>query len=943
MAQRKRGLIVVESPAKARKIAGYVGNDYTVMASVGHIRDLPQKAADIPKSIKDEPWSRLGVNPGAGFEPVYVVPPDKKKVVKELKAALANADELILATDEDREGEAIGWHVLEVLQPTVPVKRMTFSEITKKAILDALDNPRTLDTDLVEAQETRRVLDRLYGYTLSPLLWKKIAPKLSAGRVQSVATRILVQRELERLAFRAAEYWDIDAQVAPAAESEDGRFTVRLSEVRQDGEWKSVASGKDFVDETGELKPGSKAAWLRQSDAVGLANELAWTDWSVAEVNKRPGRRKPFPPYVTSSLQQAANNVLGMTARQAMSTAQRLYEEGHITYMRTDSTDLSGEALEAAKSVVMSQYSARHFAGPRRYGKSSQNAQEAHEAIRPAGTNWQTAQQKGLTGSEARLYDLIYARAVASQMADHEYETTTYVVEAGDARFKKSGTVDTFLGWQAVMRDFGFGRRGDDVLPDVQQGQAVHLVPTDPPGEGDEWAARWQEIQDAKAAIQKARKPGQKKADQPKIDVPVPNPSPLQHFTQPPARYTEASLVKKLEEEGVGRPSTYASIISTIQDRGYARKNGSQLVPTFTAMAVTRLLEDNFPELVDLKFTAAMESELDDIAGGQMQRAPYLDKFYAGDDGLDAKVKSREEGIDPRNACTLRLNGLDSSIRVGRYGPYFEKQGGDGELLTASLPDEIAPADVSNEMADELIEMKARGPQSLGMHPTEGLPIYIKVGPFGQYLQLGEDPQEGEKKPKRVSLPKNVEASEVDLKLACDLLSLPRRVGLHPVDGKVINAGIGRFGPYIQYSGRYKGLDKEDNVLTIELDRALELISQIKGKKEPLRVIGEHPETGQILEIHEGKYGPYIKHGTLNATLPKEREVAEVTLAEAVDLIQKKAEKSGKTLRKAAKKKGAKKGAKKGVKKAAKKASAKKKTTKKKSAKKAAKKAAEKS
>ena len=933
MANRKRGLIVVESPAKAKKIAGYVGNDYSVMASVGHIRDLPQKAADIPKSVKDEPWSRLGVNPNAGFEPIYVVPPDKKKVVKELKAALANADELILATDEDREGEAIGWHVLEVLQPKVPVKRMTFSEITKKAILQALENTRNLDIDLVEAQETRRVLDRLYGYTLSPLLWKKIAPKLSAGRVQSVATRILVQRELERLAFKKAEYWDIDAKVAPSAERTDEAFTVRLFEVKQDGAWTAVATGKDFEDETGQLKPGRTAAWLSQVDAVAMANRLAEADWTVAEVNKRPGRRKPFPPYVTSSMQQAANNVLGMTARQAMSTAQRLYEDGHITYMRTDSTDLSGEALNAAKQVVMNDYGAKHFAGPRRYGKSNQNAQEAHEAIRPAGQNWQTSKQKGLTGGEARLYDLIYARAVASQMADHEYETTTYVIEAGDGRFKKSGTVDTFLGWQAVMRDFFPSRRGDDTLPNVQQGQGVALTPLDPPGEGDDWAKRWKAIQEAKEAIAKSRRPGQKKADQPKIDVPTPNPAPLEHFTQPPARYTEATLVKKLEEEGVGRPSTYASIISTIQDRGYARKSGSQLVPTFTAMAVTRLLEDNFPDLVDLKFTAAMEQQLDDIAGGQMQRAPYLDRFYAGDNGLDAQVKDREEGIDPRNACTLHLDGLESSIRVGRYGPYFEKKAADGELLTASLPDEIAPADVSNELAEELIELKSRGPQSLGMHPAEGLPIYMKVGPFGTYLQLGEDPQEGEKKPKRVSVPKNVEPSEVDLKLACDLLSLPRRIGHHPVDGKVVNAGVGRFGPYVQHAGRYKGLEKDDNVLTIDMNRAVELIKQIKGKKEPLRVIGEHPETGQILEIHEGKYGPYIKHGTLNATLPKEREVAEVTLAEAVDLIQKKADKSGKTLRKAAKKKGAKKAAKKSATKASKK-STKKKSTKKKAAKK---------
>ena len=930
MAQRKRGLIVVESPAKAKKIAGYVGSDYIVKASVGHIRDLPQKAAEIPKSVKDEPWSRLGVNPGAGFEPVYVVPTDKKKVVKELKDALKQCDELIIATDEDREGEAIGWHVLEVLQPSVPVKRMTFSEITKKAILAALENTRALDTDLVEAQETRRVLDRLYGYTLSPLLWKKIKPKLSAGRVQSVATRILVQRELERLAFNEAEYWDIDATVAAAPDADD-TFTVRLFEVPGDsGDWRPVATGKDFVDETGQLKPGSQAAWLSQDDAVALANALADGTWRVESVTKRPGRRKPFPPYITSSMQQAANNVLGLTARQCMSTAQRLYEDGHITYMRTDSTDLSGEALAAAKQVVLSDYGQKHFAGPRRYGKSNQNAQEAHEAIRPSGTNWKTAAQKGLSGNEARLYDLIYARAVASQMADHEYETTTYVIlgENGErkGRFKKSGTVDTFLGWQAIMRDMKLSRRGDDVLPNATEGQNLHLAPKDAPGEGEAWAKRWDAIVEAKAAIAKARRPGQKKSEQPKIAVPTPNPNPLQHTTQPPARYTEASLVKKLEEEGVGRPSTYASIISRIQDTGYATKNGSQLVPTFTAMAVTRLLEENFPDLVDLKFTAEMEQQLDSIAGGQMERRPYLEEFYSGDDGLDAQVKAREEGIDPRSACTLKLNGLGPSIRVGRYGPYFEKQGEDGEMLTASLPEEIAPADVSNEMAEELIELKRRGPQSLGMHPEEGQSIYVKVGPFGAYLQLGEDPAEGEKKPKRVSVPKGIDPAEVSLDQAVAYLSLPRRVGLHPETGKVINAGVGRFGPYVQYSGRYKSLEKSDDVLTIDMPRALELISQIKGKKEPLRVMGEHPETGQTLEVHEGKFGPYIKHGTLNATLPKETEVGSLSLDEAVRLINEKAERSGKTLRKAAKKKAAKKATKK---KATKKKSAKKKTAKK--------------
>lgn len=921
---RKKALVIVESPAKAKKIGGFLGSDYAVRASMGHIRDLPGKAADIPKKFKEEPWSTLGVNTDEGFEPLYIIPPDKKKVIKELKDLLANSDELILATDEDREGEAIGWHLLEVLQPKVPVKRMVFSEITNKAINEALEQTRELDTDLVEAQETRRVLDRLYGYTVSPLLWKKINRGLSAGRVQSVATRVLVQREYERLAFNAAEYWDIDAKVAAPGQAADEAFTVRLFEVKHEGAWKSVATGKDFEDKTGALKANSKGFHVHQDLALSIANETA-TDavqWSVASVEKKPGRRKSQPPFITSSLQQAGNNMLGMTARQVMASAQRLYEAGLITYMRTDSTNLSSEALNAAKAVVLDRFSDRHYAGPKQYSSKDKNAQEAHECIRPASANWpKPSEIEPARSEDRRVYALIYSRAVASQMSDHEYETTTYVVAAGDGRFKTSGTVDTFLGWQAMMRaEFPSKNRGETVLPNVSEGDSLHLLPVDPPGSDSEWAERRAKIEEAQAAAKKRAK------SKGPVEIPWPNPAPLFHRTTPPARYTEATLVRKLEEEGIGRPSTYASIISTVQDRGYVSKQGSQLVPTFTAMAVTRLMENNFPDLVDYRFTAKMEQDLDDIATGSGERQPYLDTFYNGEQGLAHQVKSHEEGIDPREACTLNFEKLTPSIRVGKYGPYFEVEE-DGEKITASLPDEVAPADVDDEMAQKLIRMKKEGPQALGMHPELGLPIYKKVGPYGPYLQVGEQVEGGDK-PKRSSIPKNIDPETIDLDLALRLLELPIRIGVHPATNKVVVKGLGMYGPYVRHDGQYTSV-KEDNILDLTLERALELIAQRKGPKPPLRTIGEHPDDSKPVEIFEGKYGPYVKHGKTNATIPDSLEHETLTMEQAIELIVAKLAKSGKSpKKKAAKKKSAKK-------KAAKKKSAKKKSaTKKKAAKK---------
>ncbi len=903
MVAKKKGLVIVESPAKAKKIGGFLGSDYEVRASMGHVRDLPQDASQIPKEVKKEPWSRLGVNIDEEFSPLYIVPPDKKKVIKELKSLLKNADELILATDEDREGESIGWHLIELLKPKVPVKRMVFSEITKKAILDALKNPRQLDMNLVQAQETRRILDRLYGYTLSPLLWKKIRRGLSAGRVQSVAVRILVQRELQRLAFKVSEYWDIDARVSPyppdAPEAAQADFTVRLTKVREssDAEWKPVASGKDFDEITGALKKNSKSVLLHEEDAVRIAIENASPDqhWIVRKIERKPGRRKPPPPFTTSTLQQAANARLGMTARQTMATAQRLYEDGHITYMRTDSTNLSQEALDASRRIVKANFGTDpetgrdYYAGPKQFTSKSKNAQEAHESIRPAGEQWASASAKGLTGAEAKLYDMIWQRAVASQMADHEYLTTTFTIEVGNCQYQTSGTIDVFLGFQKVYQVLGI-KRDATILPDVKEGEELFLHPVDPP---NDWEQRKPIIE---AAVKQSKKGGE--------PPPYHNPRPLQHFTQPPARYTEASLVRKLEQEGVGRPSTYASIISTIQDRGYVRKSGNQLVPTFTALAVTRLLEEHFPHLVDLQFTAEMEQSLDDISNGQQAQKPYLSKFYCGNEGLDQQVKTHEEEIDPREACTLKLDGLTSNIRVGKFGPYLEKQEGE-QTITASLPEDISPADINEELAEKLLHLKKEGPKALGMHPEEGLPVYVLNGPFGPYVQLG-DVTEEVPKPKRSSIPKFLDPATIDLETAIKLLELPRRIGKHPETGKVVNAGLGRFGPYVVHDRKYGNFDRQTHtfttsdgrtvtVLDVDMDAALEMLAKSKsrGAATPLKELGKHPDDGEPVQVFEGRYGPYVKHGKINATIPKGTDPTTVTLENAITWLSEKAAKKG--------------------------------------------------
>lgn len=840
--KKYKGLVIVESPAKARKISGYLGKDYKVLASMGHVRDLPSSATEIPAEIKKQPWATLGVNVDAGFEPLYIVPKEKRKTIKELKDSLKEADELIIATDEDREGESIGWHLIQLLQPKVPVKRMVFSEITKEAIQEAIRSPRQLDENLVSAQETRRVLDRLYGYRLSPLLWKKVAPKLSAGRVQSVAVRVLVKRELERLAFHKAVYWDLKALLQTEQEA---RFEAQLAAVGG----RRVASGRDFDENTGKLKEGADVLLLDEPAARDLRQRLDKAEWRVTEVKTRQEVRNPYPPFTTSTLQQEANRKLGMSARETMQVAQRLYEDGYITYMRTDSVNLSQEAITAARSGVLSRYGKEYLSPqPRQFTTKAKSAQEAHEAIRPAGKEMKTADEHGLGGREAQLYGLIWKRTMATQMAEARLRFQTVSVVADDAEFRATGRHIEFPGFFRAYVE----------------------------GVDDPEAA----LDDQEAALPPLRE--QERLDCQQIES-------LFHETKPPARYTEATLVRALETEGIGRPSTYAAIIGTIQDRGYVRKVGSQLVPTFTAMAVNQLLENYFGKLVDFQFTAKMEQSLDDIASGAGERLPYLQEFYSGRQGLDELVKTNEEQIDPREACTLKFEGLGPNIRVGRFGPFLEKQQ-DGANVTASIPNDIAPADISNQLAEQWIEQKQQGPKSLGMHPEEGQSIYVLRGPFGPYLQLG-DVVEGEPKPKRVSIPKNIDPDSIALDQAIALLSLPRMLGKHPETGHVVKAGIGRFGPYVHHEKTYKSLGKEDDVLTIDLERAVELLKQARVKQvaTPLRELGPHPEDGEMVAIFEGRYGPYVKHGKVLATVPKDRPIEQVTLEESLRWLEEKA------------------------------------------------------
>ncbi|HEX5727260.1 MAG TPA: type I DNA topoisomerase, partial [Longimicrobiaceae bacterium] len=821
--KQKTRLVVVESPTKAKTIRSFLPNGYRVAASMGHVRDLPESASDIPPALKKEEWARLGVNVERDFDPLYVVPAGKKKVVAELRALLKDADELVLATDEDREGESIGWHLLEVLKPRVPVSRIVFHEITPEAIREALAHPRRIDDDLVRAQETRRILDRLVGYTVSPLLWKKIATGLSAGRVQSVAVRLTVQRERERRAFRSAVYWDLRATLRKDGDA----FAAMLQSVGG----RRVATGRDFDETTGRLKTAG-AVLLGEAEGKALCDRLRGAAWKVAETEEKPSVRRPYPPFTTSTLQQEANRKLRLSSRDTMRIAQRLYEEGYITYMRTDSVHLSEQAIRAARSRVQALYGREYLSPqPRQFTTTTRGAQEAHEAIRPAGTEMRTVEETGLGGMEGALYELIWKRTVASQMADARQTHLTALIEAADAVFRAAGKRIDFP---------GFFRAYVEGSDDPEAALEDREEPLPPLRKGDALALRELEA--------------------------------LKHVTQPPARYTEATLVKTLEAEGIGRPSTYASIIGTIIDRGYVERASNQLVPTFTAFAVTALLERHFPHLVDTRFTARMEEQLDDIAEGQAAWLPYLRDFFLGPDGLETAVKEGEQAIDPREASTVRLDDLTARVRIGRFGPFVEVEEDGRGTVTASLPEGVAPADLSGEQVEQLVRAKTEGPDVLGSDPATGKPVLLLQGRFGPYVQVGEAEEGSKEKPKRASLPKGMNPADVTLQLALRWLSLPRTLGADPATGGEVKAGIGRFGPFVVHGDDFRSLQKGDDVYTIGLERALELLAQPKGTRartspEPLRTLGAHPADGVPVTLWAGRYGPYVKHGDTNASL----------------------------------------------------------------------------
>ncbi len=857
-------LVIVESPTKAKTIRNYLPKGYRVEASMGHIRDLPKSAKEIPAKVKKEKWAQIGVNTEANFEPLYVIPQDKKKVVKTLKDALKDADELVLATDEDREGESISWHLMEVLKPKVPTKRMVFHEITQEAIQAALSNCRTIDDKLVHAQETRRILDRLVGYTVSPLLWKKIAFGLSAGRVQSVSVRLLVERERARRAFRKGAYWDLKAALLKSDSKSQEPFEAKLASVGGT----RVANGSDFDESTGQVKAGRNVLLLNEEEARTLQSRLGSSAWSVSNLEERPNVRKPAPPFITSTLQQEANRKLGLSARDTMRTAQNLYEKGFITYMRTDSTSLSQQAIAAARTCVETKYGKDYLSPkPRQFSTKSKGAQEAHEAIRPSGEVFRTPQSTSLKERELKLYDLIWKRTVATQMADARQTNITVQIEADDAVFKATGKRIDFPGF---FRAYVEGSDNPDeaienqeiILPVMKQGDSLDCADLDAIG----------------------------------------------HETQPPARYTEASLVKTLEKEGIGRPSTYATVISTIVARRYAELIGNSLVPTFTAFAVTELLEKHFPDLVDVHFTANMEQTLDEISTGGAEWLPYLKSFYGGTEGLANQVEQRQDNIDPHEARTVDLDDLLAKVRIGKYGAYVELERGD-ETVRASIPEGVSPADLDDEQVEVLLKQKTEGPEKIGLHPETGEPMYILIGRFGPYVQLGDVTEEN-KKPKRTSLPKGVKAEDVDQEMAVALLSLPRLLGVHPETGNNIKANLGRFGPYIVHTkGRedgkddYRSIKGEDDMLTIELPRALEMLAQPKagrGRKAatPIHEVGKHPVDEEPISVYDGPYGPYIKHGKVNVSVPESKKPEEVTLDEAVALLTEK----GGTVKKTTKK-----------------------------------------
>ena len=898
MASTPRRLVIVESPNKVANIKSYLGDGYVVDSSVGHVRDLPTGSAEVPAKYKGEKWARTGVNVENDFEPLYVVQTDKKSVIKKLKDELKGADELYLATDGDREGEAIAWHLLQELKPKVPVRRMVFHEITKQAINEAVNNTRDLDLDLVDAQETRRILDRLYGYEVSPVLWKKVMPRLSAGRVQSVATRLVVDRERERIAFRTASYWDLEAILDAGAEADPRQFPARLTQL--DG--KRVATGRDF-DATGAMVAKDSVA-LDETAARAVSKGLADASFTVTAVEARPYTRKPYAPFRTTTMQQEAGRKLGMSAQRAMSVAQRLYEGGFITYMRTDSVQLSGQAITAARSQAEQLYGSQYVPDkPRVYTSKVKNAQEAHEAIRPAGDSFRTPAQTGLRGDEFRLYELIWMRTIASQMTDAKGESVTVRIDAKPDR--PLAVTGGSSGLQQVSAA-GFVASGRTItFPGFMK---AYVEGSDDEQSGDEEQAKLPRLAQG-AALSAAKL------------------NPAGHETRPPARYTEPSLVAKMEELEIGRPSTYASIMRTITSRDYVFKKGSALVPTWLAFAVTRLLEEHFPKLVDYQFTAAMEGDLDEVAKGNMKRLQVLNDFYygsgeasreaaGGDDlGPDAReglyqLVNNLGDIDARGLSTFPVGDIDDGInvRVGRYGTYVE----DTEGRRANVDDELPPDELTAEKARELLANPMGEERELGTdHDTHTL-VVAKNGRFGPYVTevLGEDvPTTGKNavKPRTGSLFKSMSLETVTLEDALRLMGLPRVVGVDE-DGTEITAQNGRYGPYLKKGTDSRSLTSEDQIFAITLDEALAIYAQPKQRgraaaKPPLKELGPDPVSGAPMVIKDGRFGAYVTDGEFNATLRRDDDIATITAERAAELLAEKRAKGPAPKKKAAAKK----------------------------------------
>ena len=854
-----KSLVIVESPAKARTISKYLGPDYIVEASIGHVRDLPAGKKEVPEKYKAESWAYLGVNTENNFEPLYIVPDEKKKQVKKLKDALKQADELFLATDEDREGEAISWHLEELLKPKVPVHRLVFHEITKEAIQNALKATRQIDTNLVRAQETRRILDRLYGFDMSNLLWRKIGKGTSAGRVQSVAVRLVVDRERDRIAFSNSTYWDLEA-VFSTQKNENLSATLSTVEGRR------IPRGTDFDSTTGKLK-NSELMQMDEAQANALAEKLRSANFQVGKVELKPFSQRPLPPYTTSTMQQEANRKLGFTAKRTMSAAQRLYENGFITYMRTDSTTLSKEAVSAARDLVRSEYGEK-FLHPqvRTYAGKVKNAQEAHEAIRPAGTPFRVPEtvRGELDSDQFRLFDMIWKRTVACQMADAKKQRMSVLIEGGGTTFTASGTSILFEGFLRAYVE------GSD-NPEAELANKETILPQ----------------------VKEDESLGAKTID------------PKSHTTQPPARYTEASLTRTLEERGIGRPSTFASIIGTITDerRNYVFKKGSALVPTWRAFSVTRLMETHFGTLVDYEFTADLEDFLDSISRDEGKRDEYLQKFYFGDDsndkhnvGLQKKLAIKIEEIDPKETARFSLGIPEEGehreevyVRVGKFGPYLEQ----GER-TGSIPDGMPPDEMDLKLGLELIEAGQVAAEPIGIHPETGKPIYVKVGRFGAYIQLG-DADDEEKR--NQSLLGNMTVEDLTLEMACKLLTLPRTLGDFPDNGQPIQAFDGRYGPYIKCEKDTRSLPAGLSPLDVSLETAIELLKQPKTRgrgtpKEPIRVYEKpSPITESEVRILDGRFGPYVTDGTTNASLRKGMEAKEMTFEAALDLLAERAAK----------------------------------------------------